>query len=165
MNWYKKAQLNVDKEWIDALDDLQKSKNNGRGVSCVKTFIDYLKMGMTKEALAVYNNESDKIMSYPDIYKMIKNKFGIKDVFDTILKGQYVQKKQYKMNDGIFSFWTAHYGSWAKDVRVVFRVRNDSNPEQRAQEKKIEYYDHLSPSTDGEIEQWLENHMDYKIIS
>jgi hypothetical protein len=46
-------------------------------------------MNMVKEALAVYNNESDKIRSYPDINKIIKEKFGIKDVFDTMFKGKY----------------------------------------------------------------------------
>jgi hypothetical protein len=79
----------VETDWIDKLDNIQKIKNNGRGVSCVKTFIDYLRMDMIKEALAVYNNESDKIRSYPDINKMIKEKFGIKDVFDTIFKDKY----------------------------------------------------------------------------
>ena len=79
----------VETEWIDKLDNLQKIKNNGRGISCVKTFIDYLRMNMVEEALAVYNNESDKIRSYPDINKIIKEKFGIKDVFDTMFKGKY----------------------------------------------------------------------------
>ena len=87
MNWYKKAQ-NVDKEWIDAIDILQQSKNNGRGVSCVQTFILYLRMNDIKSALAVFNNESDKIRNYEDIDKMIKDKFHIEDFYDKWVNGK-----------------------------------------------------------------------------
>jgi hypothetical protein len=89
MNWYKTSQINVEKEWIDKLDELQKIKNDGRGVTCVKSIVAFLRMNMVKDAIATYHWDSDKIRNYPDINKMIKEKFGIQDVFDTIFKDKY----------------------------------------------------------------------------
>lgn len=87
-NNYKTALTNsVDKEWIDTLDSLQQSKNEGRGISCVQTFIFYLRRNDIQKALAVFNNESDKIRSYEDIDQMIKKKFGIEDFYDKWKKG------------------------------------------------------------------------------
>jgi hypothetical protein len=63
--------------------------------------------------------------------------------------------KLYKFADGEFYFYTATYGSWARDKRIVFRVRKDNIPEKRAEEKGIKYYDRLLQSTPDEIERWL----------
>ena len=65
------------------------------------------------------------------------------------------------MRDGVFSFWTAYYGSWRLDARVVFRVREDTTPTQRAAEKQILWYDRLLPATTGEIASWYEGHRQY----
>lgn len=70
----------------------------------------------------------------------------------------------YKFHDGEFRFFTALYGSWANDMRIVFRVRIDSNPQRRAKEKNIQYYDRLVPSIRQEIESWVFGHGDYSIL-
>ena len=69
-----------------------------------------------------------------------------------------------KFKDGNFTFYTAHYASWARDARIVFRVREDTTPAQRAEEKEIQYYDRLLKSTPEEIIMWLESHRDYNIL-
>ena len=68
----------------------------------------------------------------------------------------------YQFCDGIFEFYTAHCGSYSRDKRIVFRVREDTTPEERAKEKKIENYDLLLPSTDEEVKSWMEGHKGHK---
>ena len=65
----------------DELDELQKTKNDGGGVSAVQTIIAYLKMGDVRSAKAVCNNDGDKISDYPDIRKILQQKLfiGIND--------------------------------------------------------------------------------------
>lgn len=60
-------------EKIEELNKLQQSKNNGRGVNCIKDIIFYLKRGENDVAEAVCRNEGDKIESYPDLQKLIFN--------------------------------------------------------------------------------------------
>lgn len=74
---------------------------------------------------------------------------------------EVVSPNQWKFNDGIFTFWTALYGSWANDKQIVFRVRSDNTPRIRASEKSIKYYDRLLPSTDQQIQAWFDSHPDY----
>jgi hypothetical protein len=57
-----------------------------------------------------------------------------------------------RFRDGEFGFYTAHYGSWANDARVVFRVRTDRNPRERAREKGIQGFDRIVPASEKEIE-------------
>jgi len=64
----------------------------------------------------------------------------------------------FKFEDGIFSFHTAMYGSWNLDRRIVFRVRLDSSPRLRVEEKNIKYYDCIVPSSQFEIDLWHKNH-------
>ena len=71
---------------------------------------------------------------------------------------------EYIFCDGVFSFWTAHYGSWANDKRIVFRVRIDRIPKDRAKDKSIIDYDRLLPSEDDEIEAWRQSHFNYPIL-
>ena len=71
--------------------------------------------------------------------------------------------KKYVFDDGEFTFCTAHYGSWARDIRIVFRVRIDTTPEKRAIEKGIKYYDRLLPSLPYEIAEWVFTHSDFPI--
>ena len=52
---------------------LQEPKNNGRGVSCVRTVVAYLERCDRVSAIAVCRNEGDKIRSYPDIWKYVCN--------------------------------------------------------------------------------------------
>lgn len=58
------------------LEGLGKSKNDGRGISCLKTLIHYLKRGDLDTALQVTRNESDKLRSYDDIWNAIVLFFG-----------------------------------------------------------------------------------------
>ena len=60
----------------DELDALQASKNEGRGVSCVRTMVMYLRMGNITSAIAVRMIEGDKTRSYPDIEKYLNEVFG-----------------------------------------------------------------------------------------
>jgi len=71
---------------------------------------------------------------------------------------------KYRFKDGVFTFWTAHYGSWARDARIVFRVREDSTPEKRAEQKSIRCWDRLFPAQEDEIEQWRNSHKDYPVL-
>jgi len=65
--------------------------------------------------------------------------------------------------DGRFRFRTAAYGSWAGDARIVFRVRADRDPQERAAEKGIRHFDALRISTRREIGRWLISHPDFPI--
>lgn len=58
-------------EAAEELDKLQATKNDGRGVSCVRTICDYLKRGDISSALAVAVNESDKLSNYDDIVEAL----------------------------------------------------------------------------------------------
>lgn len=59
-------------ELADKLEALQATKNDGRGVSCVRDIILYLRRNDIEGAKAVYDCDGDKICgSYPDIDKMI----------------------------------------------------------------------------------------------
>lgn len=59
-------------ELAGALDQLQASKNDGRGVSCVQTICLFLRRGELTAARAVVNNEADKIRRYEDIVAVLK---------------------------------------------------------------------------------------------
>lgn len=58
-------------EIADQLVLMQEKKNNGRGVSCVRTVAQYLVLNMVTEAKAVCQNEWDKIRNYPDIAEFL----------------------------------------------------------------------------------------------
>lgn len=60
----------------DELDVLQAKKNEGRGVSCVRTMITYLRRGEINLALAVRQVDGDKTRSYPDIEQFLNDNFG-----------------------------------------------------------------------------------------
>ncbi len=60
----------------DELDALQAPKNAGRGVSCVRVIIMYLRQGNIKSAIAVRRIEGDKTRAYPDIETYLNKTFG-----------------------------------------------------------------------------------------
>lgn len=68
-----------------------------------------------------------------------------------------------RFGDGRFALYTAEYGSWAGDARIVFRVRADRDPQKRAAEKGIRHFDALRLSTPREIGRWLISHPDFPI--
>jgi len=57
----------MEKELIDKLDELQTSKNEGRGISCVQDIVHYLCKGNIKEAKAIWSWDGDKIRQYSDV--------------------------------------------------------------------------------------------------
>jgi hypothetical protein len=62
------------------LDEIQKTENNGRGVSCVKSAIDYLKSGDFESAKQICRHDHDKIINYPRLVEFIKkNLFNNKE--------------------------------------------------------------------------------------
>ena len=71
---------------------------------------------------------------------------------------------EYTFKDGKFSFYTAIFGSWNKDRRLVFRVREDSSPRKRAKEKGIKGYDRIFLASNQEIRHWINTHSNYPIL-
>ncbi|MBK9141697.1 MAG: hypothetical protein IPM23_04320 [Candidatus Melainabacteria bacterium] len=61
-----------EEDLAEELDRLQSGENQGRGVSCVRTLIFYLRRKEFDKAKAVARNESDKIRSYPEIVAVLK---------------------------------------------------------------------------------------------
>lgn len=57
----------------DELNELQTQENDGRGVSCVRTAITYLRRGKIEEAKRVCDLDHDKISSYPKLVEYIKD--------------------------------------------------------------------------------------------
>jgi hypothetical protein len=79
--------------------------------------------------------------------------------------------KTYVFHDGEFSFWCADAsyavprGDGGGQVRLrttVFRVRIDTTPEKRAEEKGIE--GRLRPAMHQERDVWFAIHPDYPVI-
>ncbi len=61
------------KTMASELDELQKQENNGRGVSCVRSAVAYLKMGNLEDARTICFTDHDKIINYPKLVEFIKN--------------------------------------------------------------------------------------------
>jgi hypothetical protein len=70
-----------------------------------------------------------------------------------------------RFNDGVFILYTAYYGSWANDRRIVFRVREDRDPYERAAEKDILDFDRVTWSDEHEIAAWVDHHPDHQPIT
>jgi hypothetical protein len=66
----------IKQEDIDKLDELQSKENDGRGISCVKTILFFLRHNKIDEARACRQNEGDKINSYPLVELQINKMFG-----------------------------------------------------------------------------------------
>ena len=63
--------------------------------------------------------------------------------------------KKFKMKDGTFYFWIAVFDSSMNDLELIFRVREDNTPKNRALENRIVGYSRLRPATDDEINTWF----------
>lgn len=81
----RESQSERDQEYYnklaDKLDELQREKNNGRGVQCVSDIISYLRMGDIRSAKAIAWHDHDKINDALGVYKDIK-KVLIRELFD-----------------------------------------------------------------------------------
>ena len=67
------------KQLAKELDQLQAPKNDGRGISCVKTIVTFLRRRQLDLAKNVYEVDGDKICGiYPDVDKFICQSLGLK---------------------------------------------------------------------------------------
>ena len=59
-------------EWtLKYLEKTQSQKNDGRGVSCVRSALDYIRLDRLKEATLVCIHDNDKICNYPDLQLLL----------------------------------------------------------------------------------------------
>ena len=65
-------EINYD-QLAEELNEIQKGKNGGNGVDCVRTIVNFLKLNQINTARAVCFNEGDKIIKYSDIKEWIKD--------------------------------------------------------------------------------------------
>ena len=72
MSWIGKLSQ-ISNAQIQEIDQLQQSKNNGRGVGHVQEIIKYLQIGDFKSAKAVFLHDYDKMSSYSDLDEKLKN--------------------------------------------------------------------------------------------
>lgn len=63
-------------EAADMLDSLQARQNNGRGVTCVRSIVHYLRNNDFDSAKAVWSNDGDKIRQYPEVEVYCISIFG-----------------------------------------------------------------------------------------
>lgn len=63
-------------EAADLLNKLQAEENDGRGITCVRNIIAYLRQDDYDGALAVRQYEGDKTRSYPKVEKVLTEFFG-----------------------------------------------------------------------------------------
>ena len=66
----------MDIKKINELDSLQSKENDGRGVSCIRSIIFYLRQNDDDSAKKVYQSEGDKIRQYPVIQEWLIQNFG-----------------------------------------------------------------------------------------
>ena len=67
--------MKVTEEQINKLDKLQAQENDGRGVSCIRSIISYLRRGQYNDGLTCCFTDSDKIRNYPEIYTFMEEIF------------------------------------------------------------------------------------------
>lgn len=77
---------------------------------------------------------------------------------------ELLDRHVYVFLDGAFRFYTVCYGSHMNDQRLIFRVRTDRMPNDRAAEKGFRNYDRIIPSTESEVATWFKNHPDMRVI-
>ncbi len=68
--------MNTTQADIDRLDELQAKENDGRGISCVRTILTYLRRGENQLAAAVRSTEGDKTRVYPEVEEQLYQMFG-----------------------------------------------------------------------------------------
>ena len=71
----QKQKESTEKNWIEIaenLDLLQKDKNDGGGMTCVRDIIAFLKMGDIKNAKGIAMWDHDKIRNHPDIEEFLE---------------------------------------------------------------------------------------------
>lgn len=61
------------KEISSYLFEMQQNKNQGRGVSCIRSVCTYLDLGKIHDAKLIIEHDWDKISNYKDIAEFLKN--------------------------------------------------------------------------------------------
>jgi hypothetical protein len=72
-------------EMASRLDDVQRLKNDGRGIQCVVDVIAFLKIGDFEQAKRIANHDHDKIGAYPDIEELME-RYGLCESYTTTAK-------------------------------------------------------------------------------
>lgn len=72
----KITNMEITKEQIDELDRLQAAHNDGRGISCVRSILIYLREGDIESAITIRCTEGDKIRQYKDVKDFLREMFG-----------------------------------------------------------------------------------------
>lgn len=83
---YSACQMRLD---ADLLEQLQAKENDGRGITCVRSIVSYLRQGDWESAKAIRRNEGDKTRSYPEVEKALGEIFGCR------LHGMYACKDEW----------------------------------------------------------------------
>lgn len=60
----------------DELNQLQEKENDGRGITCVKSIVAYLRMGDLRSAVLIRQHDGDKTINYYDVENYLTEKFG-----------------------------------------------------------------------------------------
>ncbi len=69
-------------EIANRLEVLQQNENNGRGVSCVKEVIVWLRRGDFEKAKLMATHDHDKIANYPEIERIMET-YGLCESYET----------------------------------------------------------------------------------
>ena len=59
-------------ELVNELDRLQQEKNDGRGITVIRSIISWLRQGEILRAQLEASHDHDKIRNYPDIEALLK---------------------------------------------------------------------------------------------
>lgn len=71
--------MNIDPQDIDTLDTLQAKQNNGRGITCVKDIISFLRNNDFPQAFAIRQWDGDKTRLYPEVENQLLKIFGCRN--------------------------------------------------------------------------------------
>lgn len=67
--------MNYEKE-ISQIEEINSRINGNRGIEVARSICHYLKLGRWTEALAIRQNDGDKLYSYPELNNLIIQIFG-----------------------------------------------------------------------------------------
>lgn len=70
----EKLENSFEENLANELDALQSRENKGRGISCVRQIVSYLRMRDIESAKAIYKTDADKIRNYPEIDEILRDK-------------------------------------------------------------------------------------------
>jgi len=85
----KISQYDISPEQIEALDKLQASKNDGRGISHVEDIVEHLRRGYFEGAENIARWDNDKTRAYPDVKELIYN------IFPSMQREEDERKKKF----------------------------------------------------------------------